>query len=159
MENETKTDLDVLQTVHPTAETNYIEIINNLKSNTVSKTEYERVLADNKLLAQSLATSPAPSAEEPEPTFTTEDVHKFSQQLGSMKNCSNLQFIDTALKLREAVLATGGKDPFLPNNSDYAENDVDAARVDAIATGLRTMVDYCQGDAQLFNSELKRCCR
>ena len=41
-----------------TPETNYVKIIQDLKRTTVSRDEYNRVLEDNRMLANALATTP-----------------------------------------------------------------------------------------------------
>lgn len=141
-----------------TPETNYIDIINKLKADSVSKEEYERVVKDNKVLAENLAFSKASPEEEKTPP-TTEDITKLRERFVSSHNESNLDFIRNVLDLRDAILETGGRDPFLPTNTDYVENEADQAKCQAIADGLRQMVDYSDKDAALFNSELKRCCK
>lgn len=144
-----------------TPETNYIEIINNMKQTTVSKDEYNRVLADNRKLAESLATSPARSTEEPEtPVATDEDIDLMRRNLMTInKHQTNLEFTRQLLDLRDALIARGEPDPFLSNNSQIAPTEADEAKAQMIANGLRQMCDYCGKDAQLFNSELKRCCK
>lgn len=146
--------------VNETPETNYIEVINNLRNNTVSKAEYEKALKDNKMLAEALATTPAQAAAEEVVTLPTdEEVQGLRDKLFNTKHMTNLEYIRTSLELRDALLARGERDPFLPNNNGYVDNDVDNAKVEAMAKGLQQMVDYCGNDAKLFNSELQRCCR
>ena len=142
-----------------TTETNYIEVIKNLKDTTVSKAEYERVLAENKTLANAFATSTPASTETVEaPTHTQEEIDALTTRLTS-KHLTNLDYIKTSLDLRDAVMAVHGVDPFLPTNSDYVPSEADVNKANAIADGLRQMVEYSNGDPQLFNSELKRNCK
>ena len=56
-----------------TPEMNYAEVIKNLKATTVSREEYERVMNENKTLANALATSPAKSTDEPEVELPTDE--------------------------------------------------------------------------------------
>lgn len=147
------------QTVEST-DVNYIDVINNLRNNTVSKSEYEKVMRENRMLANQLATTPATSAEEEETVIpTAEELTAMKTKMSKMTSCSNLEFISAALNYREAVIASGGRDPFLPLNHEYVDNEFDDAKAAAIADGLRQMVDYSAGDAKLFDSELKRCCK
>lgn len=140
-------------------EQNYIEVIQNLKNNTVSKAEYERVIAENKTLANAFATSQPASAEAPdEPTHTQEEIDNLTTKLTS-KNLSNLEYIKTSLALRDAVISVHGTDPFLPTNSGYVATDADVEKANRIADGLRQMVEYANGDPKLFNSELQRNCK
>ena len=143
-----------------TPETNYLDVINELRKNTVSKADYERVMSDNRMLAEQLAYStPSATAQEEEHIPTTEEVQNLRSHLFNTSGISNLDYIRTALDLRDAVMKQGERDPFLPTNNGYIDNDVDKARVEAMAKGLRQMVDYCGNDKKLFDSELKRCCR
>ena len=59
--------------VNETPETNYIEIIQNLKNNTVSKAEYEKAMKDNRMLAEALATTPAQATAEEVVTLPTDE--------------------------------------------------------------------------------------
>ena len=150
-ENETEVQVS-------TPEQNYIEVINNLRDTTVSKAEYEKLLQDNKMLAQSLATTKPSTESVDEPTYTQDDINALTKRLQS-NNLTNLEFIKSTLEYRDACLAVHGADPFLPHSNDYVPTDADIEKAEEIAEGLRQMVDYSGNDHKLFNSELKRCCR
>jgi hypothetical protein len=60
------------------------------------------------------------------------------------------------LKLRNMVIAEGGKDPFLPNGADYQENQADIDKANYIAKVYQECIDYADGDSQLFTNELMR---
>ena len=144
-----------------TPEMNYAEVIKNLKATTVSREEYERVMNENKTLANALATSPAKSTDDAEVELPTDEYidglrDKLFKINGSL---SNREFIKTSLDLRDALMARGERDPCLPVNKEYIDNPSDMAAVNNLANGLRQIVDYCGNDDSLFNSELKRVCR
>lgn len=140
-------------------DTNYIDVINQLRNNTVSKSEYEKVMRENRMLANQLATTPPTSTEEVVTVPTEEEINAIKTKMSKMTSCSNLEFISAALSYRDAIIASGGRDPFLPLNHEYVDNEYDDAKAAAIADGLRQMVEYSAGDAKLFDSELKRCCK
>ena len=143
-----------------TPETNYLEIIQNMKKNTVSREEYERVIKDNKTLANALATSTPKSAEVEVQVASDDDIKEMRDKLFRINSgATNLEVITQTLNLRDALMSRGESDPFLPVNKDYVPNPQDQAAAQKLADGLREIVDYCNGDAQLFNSELKRVCR
>ena len=144
-----------------TPEMNYAEVIKNLKATTVSREEYERVMNENKTLANALATSPAKSTDEPEVELPTDEyIDELRKKLFKINgNLSNREFIKTSLDLRDALMARGERDPFLPVNKEYIDNPSDMAAVNNLANGLREIVDYSGNDDALFNSELKRVCR
>ena len=144
-----------------TPEMNYAEVIKNLKATTVSREEYERVMNENKTLANALATSPAKSTDDAEVELPTDEyIDELRKKLFKINSgISNREFIKTSLDLRDALMARGGRDPFLPVNKEYIDNPSDMAAVNNLANGLREIVDYSGNDDALFNSELKRVCR
>ena len=144
-----------------TPEMNYAEVIKNLKATTVSREEYERVMNENKTLANALATSPAKSTDDAEVELPTDEyIDGLRKKLFKINGgLSNREFIKTSLDLRDALIARGERDPFLPVNKEYIDNPSDMAAVNNLANGLREIVDYCGQDDSLFNSELKRVCR
>lgn len=141
-------------------EKNYIDIIKNLRNSTVSKTEYDRVVNDNRMLADALANGKDISADNTPAVMSDEDIDAIRKDLQKTNSgMTNLEFITNALVLRDALIAKGERDPFLPNNPDYVETEADIARVQYVADGLKQIAAYCNGDADLFNSELKRCAK
>lgn len=144
-----------------TPEMNYAEVIKNLKATTVSREEYERVMNENKTLANALATSPVKSTDEPEEELPTDEyIDGLRKKLFKINGgISNREFIKTSLDLRDALMARGERDPFLPVNKEYIDNPSDMAAVNNLANGLREIVEYSGNDDALFNSELKRVCR
>ena len=144
-----------------TPEMNYAEVIKNLKATTVSREEYDRVMNENKTLANALATSPAKSTDDDEVELPTDEyIDGLRKKLFKINGgISNREFIKTTLDLRDALMARGERDPFLPVNKEYIDNPSDMAAVNDLANGLREIVEYSGNDDALFNSELKRVCR
>ena len=144
-----------------TPEMNYAEVIKNLKATTVSREEYDRVMNENKTLANALATSPAKSTDDAEVELPTDEyIDGLRKKLFKINGgLSNREFIKTSLDLRDALMARGERDPFLPVNKEYIDNPSDMASVNNLANGLREIVEYSGSDDALFNSELKRVCR
>ena len=144
-----------------TPEMNYAEVIKNLKATTVSREEYDRVMNENKTLANALATSPAKSTDDVEVELPTDEyIDGLRKKLFKINSgISNREFIKTTLDLRDALIARGEREPFLPVNKEYIDNPSDMAAVNNLANGLREIVEYSGNDDALFNSELKRVCR
>ena len=144
-----------------TPEMNYAEVIKNLKETTVSREEYNRVMNENKTLANALATSPAKSTDDAEVELPTDEyIDGLRKKLFKINgSLSNREFIKTSLDLRDALMARGERDPFLPVSKEYIDNPSDMAAVNNLANGLREIVEYSGNDDALFNSELKRVCR
>ena len=60
------------------------------------------------------------------------------------------------MKLREALLEKGEKDPFLPYGKNIIPTDEDIATADRVARVLQECVDYADGDSDIFTNELQR---
>ena len=153
-----------------TPDTNYVKIIQDLKRTTVSRDEYNRVLEDNKMLANALATTPErkeESTDDSAKVATDEEVQALRDKLyiQSCGGIGNLDYIETSLDLRDAVLSRGERDPFLPTVEDYVETEEDCEDCQIRAAALRQICDYARTaptkaqQNDVFNSELKRICR
>lgn len=147
------------RTPEETPETNYIEIIENLKKSTVPREQYDKVMKDNKALANALMTSKPGSTDEGKHVATDEEVAALRKKLFKTNSgITNLEYVKTALELRTALMSRGEPDPFLPNSEEARKEFSEETAVE-IAEGLASIVEYADGDAALFNSELKRCCK
>ena len=93
-------------------ETDYIAEIQKLKASTVSIDDYNRLKADNKKLINALATGEGVATAAPEPEKNINDLRNKLLKDGS--NLNNLEYVKTAVELRDALIAQGQRDPFLP---------------------------------------------
>lgn len=142
--NETGTVVDSTQ--------DYIDTIKTLKENSVDRSKYEALRADNKRLLDSIVNgqtveSTAPVAK-PDIDELRKNVFKEDQ--------SNLNYVTNALKLRDALIANGDPDPFLPYGMKIVPTDEDVAAATRVAQVLQECVDYAEGDSQIFTNELQR---
>lgn len=161
---------ETMETKVETPDTNYVKIIQDLKRTTVSRDEYNRVLEDNRMLANALATTPErkeESTDDSAKVATDEEVQDLRDKLyiQSCLGIGNLDYIETSLDLRDAVLSRGERDPFLPTAEDYIETEDDCEDCRIRAAALRQMCNYARTapnkiqQNDVFNSELKRICR
>lgn len=134
------------------AEVDYISAIKEIKNNSVSKLDYDKIKEENKRLLQSLVNGE--SIQKPvEPV----DVKKLRAELfGSENDYSNLDFITRALQLRDAVIEQGGVDPFLPAGKNIAPTNEDIVVANHVADVLKECVEYAEGDNLVFTNELQR---
>lgn len=137
----------------PTTENNYIEQIKKLKETTVDRSAYEKVIAENKQLTQALVDGNyATAAKVAEPDVSVEDLAK-----GFLTgNHTNLEYISNALKYRQAVLDKYGEDVFVSQDPTRTPSEADYAAARRIAETLQGIVDYANGNADVFQSELQR---
>ena len=143
-------DTHVIEEVDPNAD--YIAAINELKQNSVDRSKYNQLRAENKKLLEAIVqgqaiespqTQDKPSIEELRAHYLKEDQ-------------SNLEFITNTLKLREALIAEGNPDPFLPIGEQIMPSDQDIATANKVAEVLQECVDYAEGDSAVFTNELQR---
>lgn len=130
----------------------YIAAINELKQNSVDRSKYDQLRADNKRLLDSLVngqTIEMPKAEvKPDLTELRKAAFKEDQ--------SNLDYVTNALKLRSALIEMGEPDPFLPCGEKTLPTDADVATAERVANVLQECVDIAEGDSQIFTNELMR---
>ena len=130
----------------------YISAINELKQNTVDRSKYEELRAENKKLLESIVNGQQIEMAQTEPKKSIEDLR--ADWLN--EDNTNLQYIESALKLREALMAKGDPDPFLPIGKQILPTDEDVACANRVASVLQECVDYAEGDSAVFTNELQR---
>lgn len=130
----------------------YISAINEIKQNSVSKEAYDKLKKENKQLLDSLV-----SGKEIDVEKKPVDVTDLRKKLFSPdKSLSNLDYVSTALQLREALIEQGEPDPFLPVGEKVVITDDDIAKAENVASVLQDMVDIADGNNVVFNQEYQR---
>lgn len=130
---------------------NYIEAIKEMKANTVEKSAYLKLKEENRQLLNSLVRGDKIDVVKEEPVNIEELREKLFKQ-----DSTNLDYISNALKLRNALIEKGEKDPFLPYGKNIIPTDDDIATAERVATKLQECVDYANGDSNIFTNELQR---
>lgn len=133
-----------------------IEALKQVRENSVSKTEYEKLKAENQKLLKSIIngeTIDAPIANEP-------NIGELRKELygGEGFDGTNLDFIKKSLELRNAIIERDGDeaDPFLPHGREYTLQPQDYVTADKVANILQECVDIADGNSHLFTMELQR---
>ena len=137
----------------------YINQIKDLKENTVSREEYERIKNDNKELAKALINGTGaniPGITKPEEKPDLDDLRK---KLFTKKSKNDLEYFTNLLALRDGVMADGQPDPFLPINREFRATAQDEADAERIATQIKEAIEYADGDPAVFSNDLRRRCR
>ena len=130
----------------------YLAAIKELKENSVDRSKYEDLKAENKKLLDSIVNGQEVKVEEQKPKKSIEELRNEWMD----ENNSNLQYIERTLALREALMAEGKPDPFLPVGSQIMPTEEDIAAANRVATVLKECVEYAQGDSSVFTNELQR---
>ena len=135
----------------------YLDTINELKRNSVSREEYDKVRNENKTLLENLVNGRTldAAAEEDSPTPTVEELR--NKVFG--KNCedlSDLEFITGLCDLRDALLEEEGVDYFAPTGSKYAADYNDKQIAQNTYDAFRHCIDIADGDNGVFIREIER---
>lgn len=134
-------------------DTDYVAAINELKANSVSKTEYSKLRAENKKLLDALVNGREIDLPKEEKA-NVDDLRK--KLFNKDANLSNLEYVDTALKLRNALIENGERDPFLPVGDRVSETAEMYDVAQRVADGLQECVDFADGDSGIFTAQLQR---
>lgn len=131
--------------------TDYIAAIKELKENSVDRSKYNALKAENKKLLDSIVNG-TPVEVKVEDKKSIEELRAAYLK----EDQSNLEYITNTLKLREAIIAEGKPDPFLPIGEQIMPTDNDIATAQKVADVLQECVDYAEGDSAVFTNELQR---
>lgn len=137
----------------PGTDTDYVQAINELKANTVSKEQYTKLKGENKRLLDALVNGQQIDLPKEE-KVNVNDLRK--KLFNRDADISNLEFVDTAIKLRDALLEAGERDPFLPYGEKVLETAEQHDKANRVAEVLRECVDFADGDSGIFTAELQR---
>lgn len=135
----------------------YISAINELKAKSVSREQYEKLKKENQKLLNSVinGTEIEKPTQNEQPSIDELRKELFSKEAID-KGMPNLEFAIKSLQLRDAVIAEGGIDPFLPvgKGVDITREDIEAAELTAQV--LKECIEYADGDSSVFTNELMR---
>ena len=129
----------------------YLAAINELKQNSVDRSKYEELRAENKKLLDSIVNGTEVALPHEEKKSIEELRANYLKE-----DQSNLEYITNALALREALMAEGKPDPFLPIGEQILPTDEDVATAQKVADVLQECVDYAEGNSDVFTNELQR---
>ena len=130
----------------------YIAAINELKQNSVDRSKYDQLKADNKRLLDSLVNGLQIELPKTEVKSDLTELRKNTFR----EDQTNLDYVTNALALRKALIENGEPDPFLPCGEKTLPTDADVATAERVANVLQECVDLAEGDSQIFTNELMR---
>ena len=132
----------------------YLAAINELKQNSVDRSKYDALKAENKKLLDAVVNGQQIEvnvAQEQKPS-----IQELRDKVFHNENQTNLEYITHVLALREAIMDEGGVDPFVPQSSQYSPTSIDIERANRVATVFQEMVDEADGDPAVFLNEYQR---
>lgn len=133
---------------------NYIEAIKEMKANSVDKAAYDKLKEENKQLLDALINGGQVTQEITKEPVNIDSLRK--KLFSGEAELSNLDYMKTALELREALLDQGSPDPFLPYGQNIVPTDEDIETADRVADAIKSCIDYADGDSEIFTNELQR---
>lgn len=155
MEDNQLNSVSESQPVENDTNNNYIETINEMKKNTVSKEMYAKLQEENKQLLNTIVNGNYESDEENKPKEEPVDLDALRKEMFS-GSCSNLKYVENALKLREEILKKDGNDIFLPHGKNIKPTKEDIESVNNVVNCLQYCVDEADGDSNIFTLELQK---
>ena len=133
----------------------YIDAIATLKQNSVDKVRYESLKKENRKLLDALVNGGQLDAdaikEQPK-----EDIKTLRDRVFNKENQSNLEYWTNVLALRDRLLEEGQEDPFVPQGRKIQSTMQDYEAAQRVADGMRNLVDYANGNNEVFLSEYQR---
>ena len=132
--------------------TDYLEAIQTLKQNSVDRSEYDKLKAENKKLINAVVNGQTIDVE---PSEKYRDLDEIRDELFNHEH-NNLEYIKLALELRSTLMAKGEPDPFLPMGAQISPTAEDVQAAEKVANIYQECVDYADGDSALFTQELQR---
>lgn len=156
MENDNVTNEELNNSENGTA-SEYIQAINEMKKNTVSKEEFDKLKEENKMLLNSLVNDVHTEGEE-EKKEDAVDINKLREELFSTDNqdMTNLDYITKVMALRKALMDKGERDPFLPSGQNILPTDEDIRTANRVAEVYQNCIDIADGNPDIFTQELQR---
>ena len=130
----------------------YLAAIQELKQNSVDRSEYDKLKAENKKLINAVVNGQTIEGNEGP---TSRPINEIREELFNHEH-NNLEYVKLALELREAIISEGKPDPFLPVGSQIAPTTDDVEKAEKVAQTYKECIDYADGDSKLFTQELMR---
>lgn len=135
-------------------EVDYVAAIEELKRNTVSREQYDKMKEENKKLLNSLVNN---QPLEGTAAFKVEkkSVDELANSLMN-KSHNNLDYVKTALELRTRMMEEGMTDPFVPQGKKISPTREDYDTAQRVADAFEACIEYADGDSDIFTQELQR---
>ena len=156
MEDNLLNNENVTQEVQENDSQYLIDTINEMKQNMVSKEKYDRLVAENKGLADALKTGQQVTLVEPKEEVNIDELRAELYGGSRSKTMPNIEYVEKTLQLRKALIDKGEPDPFMPNGHEYQYDQRDQDTANLIADTLQQCLDRAQGDNNVFTAEFLR---
>ena len=135
----------------------YLAAIKELKENSVNRSEYDKLRAENKRLIDTVVNGLPGQEEQVVVKHSKEQIDDLRNELfNSPRELTNLEYVTKAMELREALIENGEPDPFLPVGKQISPTRDDIEGAEKVAQVYRECIEYAEGDSEVFTNELMR---
>lgn len=131
----------------------YLSAIKDLKQNSVDRSQYDALKAENKRLLDAVVNGQTIEQEAAKPVV---DINELRRKVFNTEDQTNLEYVTNVLALRKALIESGQPDPFVPSGSQYNPTQADYEKANRVAAVLQEMVDDSEGDPNVFRNEYQR---
>lgn len=145
---------EIIEQENVVEEIDYIAQINELKKNSVPVERYNKMVKENQQLLNTLVNNG--QMEQNIIAAPKESIDELRAKLFDNKSKSNLEYVETALKLRDRLMEEGFEDPFVPQGKKISATREDYELAEKVAEGFRSCIEYANGDSEVFTNELQR---
>ena len=135
----------------------YLAAIKELKENSVNRSEYDKLRAENKKLIDAVVNAQPGQEEQVVVKHSKEQIDDLRNELfNSPRELNNLEYVTKAMELREALIENGEPDPFLPVGKQISPTRDDLEGAEKVAQVYKECIEYAEGDSEVFTNELMR---
>lgn len=149
-------DTQVLET-EPNDTQKYLDTINDLKKNSVSRAEYDKIRNENKTLLEAIVNGRTEdaAADTDTPTITTQELR--NKLFGkAAEDLSDIEFIGGLVELRNRLLEEEGIDYGAPTGSQLSADFNDTHSSQKVADAFAHCLEVADGDNDIFTQEITR---
>ena len=139
---------------------NNLELAKALKEareNSVPKSEYDRVVEENKKLVSDIINGDGAGSGQVSPEDNKPTIEELREDLYGPKcsSLSNLEYWEKTLALRKEVIEKEGYDPFLPIGSKITPKSSDIEAAERVAKVVQECIDEAEGNSEVFTALLQ----
>ena len=149
--NENENEKEKQQQTQPETDVDLAKALKEMKANTGSKEEFEKVRKENIALKKEIIDGVQTQKEEQPKQYDLNELRKKWQK----EDQSNLEYIQNTLEYRKALIETGHRDPFLPFGKGHENIDPsEQQKAEHVAEVMQQCIDEADGNSEMFTSLL-----
>lgn len=129
----------------------YVQDLLEHQKNSVSREEYDKLVADNAALVKIVLNGGERSQEKP---IEDKDIAELRKDLfgSNVSNLSNLEMATKTLQLRKGLMERGEQDPFLPVGHGKTPDEIEIRAAEKVADVIQQCIDESKGSSEVFTA-------